>query len=64
MKDEKKSEVGLTLELIIGSYGGFYIKYKSHAEGYRICLGWIALTLYLYDMDSFLENVLKAIKKG
>ena len=41
----------MTLALTIGKYGGFYI-YCDYTL--RICLGWIALTFILRDLDEIL----------
>lgn len=44
----------MSLVINIGKYGGFYIHW-----GYtkRICLGWIALTVYPFDIDKKLKGV-------
>lgn len=40
---------GVSLSVVVGPYGGFYLRLSSHAIG--ICLGWLAITLYRFDME-------------
>jgi hypothetical protein len=49
---EKKNK-GLTIMLVFGSYGGFYINFK---DCIRICFGWVAFTVYYFDMENILEK--------
>ena len=37
---------GLTFTVCFGSYGGFYF------NRWRVCLGWVAFTVYAYDLES------------
>jgi len=53
------SKKGLSIMLVFGSYGGFYITAKSHL---RICLGWAALTIYPFDLENALENLMNKNK--
>ena len=47
---------GLSITLVIGTYGGFYCRFGSHA--WRICLGWIALTVYpRNDIEEFMASL-------
>lgn len=38
----------MTFAISIGKYGGFY---WSRAYTTRLCLGWVAFTLYPFDFD-------------
>ena len=52
---------GLSVTIIIGKYGGFYI-FTSETT-FRICLGFIAFTVYAYDLDKKMSDVMnKQIK--
>jgi len=51
---------GLTLTLAFGKYGGFYA--YAHSTNWRLCLGWVALTIYFVDLEQFI-SYLKA-KEG
>lgn len=47
---------GITITLTIGKlYGGFYTRFTSIS--WRICLGWIALTIYFCDLEKALEDI-------
>lgn len=46
----------MSILIAIGKYGGFYL-YKGN-DSYRICLGWIAFTLFTYDVEKAIENTL------
>ena len=45
------------LMISIGKYGGFYFVYHSFAP--RLCLGWIAFTLFKTDGDRIIEMAIK-----
>ncbi len=47
-----------SLILSIGSYGGFYI--RRH-KTFRICLGWVALTVIPFDIDAVFHAGLAAL---
>jgi hypothetical protein len=49
----------MTFALSIGKYGGFYF---HHEYTTRLCLGWVALTFYPFDMDDLHSRHLDAIK--
>jgi hypothetical protein len=40
---------GMTLIISVGRWGGFY------CHSHRLCLGWIAFTLYSFDIDDILQ---------
>jgi hypothetical protein len=46
---------GLSFTIIIGKYGGFYTLFTRQA--WRICLGWVAFTLYFCDLEAFIQYI-------
>lgn len=49
---------GLSLTLVFGKYGGFYVRFGSHA--WRVCLGWVAFTIYpRTDIEEFIKILRK-----
>jgi hypothetical protein len=48
---------GTSITIVIGSYGGFYIQ-RSIYGSVRICLGWIAVIFYRFDIEAVLELLL------
>ncbi len=59
-----KKTNGLSFTLVFGTYGGFHILWQRKTTGsVRICLGWVALTMYLYDMENAISNLLKSKDK-
>lgn len=46
---------GLTILTAFGSYGGFNFS-KQKKWSYRICLGWMAITVILADVEKLLEK--------
>jgi len=44
---------GFSILLAIGKYGGFHMICRHSAL--RFCLGWIAITFYLYDYEEAIE---------
>jgi hypothetical protein len=48
-----KKNKGFSLMINVGQYGGFYFHY-----GYtkRICLGWIAFTIFPIDLDGVIRT--------
>lgn len=45
---------GFSITLCFGKYGGFYARFTSFS--WRICLGWVALTIYPEtDLEEFIE---------
>ena len=51
----------MTITLAIGKYGGFYAQFNS--QFWRICLGWIAITLYFSDLEDFITKLIKEKNK-
>lgn len=49
---------GRTLQFSTGRYGGFY---TNRGYGWRLCLGWFAITYWAADIDDILEAGLKAM---
>ena len=49
-----KKNKGASLTLVIGAYGGFHLRYNKGSMG--ICLGWIALTFYPYDLENAMSK--------
>ena len=49
---------GISLTIVIGSYGGFYFKFSKYS--WRACFGWLAITLYLRtDIENFITLLIK-----
>lgn len=46
----------MSISISIGRYGGFYV-FSGFTK--RICLGWIALTFYPFDIDGLIRNARK-----
>ena len=46
---------GLSISLCVGKYGGFYSQFTPNF--FRVCLGWIALTLWFIDLESFITHL-------
>jgi len=44
----------VTIALSFGKYGGFYAHFSGAA--WRVCLGWMALTVLFMDLDNWLEE--------
>jgi len=43
----------MTICLSFGRYGGFYV-HRGHT--WRVCLGWVALTILWADIDDVLDE--------
>lgn len=43
----------MSLILSIGKYGGFYIYTK---QSFRVCIGWIAITILFEDIDLIITD--------
>ena len=56
-KKDIKNINGISLSICIGSWGGVYA-YKGEST-LRLCLGWMAITLYLYDLENVIAKILK-----
>jgi hypothetical protein len=48
---------GLSFTLCFGSYGGFHAKFN--AQFWRLCLGWVALTVYFCDLENYITYLRK-----
>lgn len=42
---------GLSIALIIGRNGGFHV--GRSVNQFRICLWWVELAIYFFDLDEF-----------
>ena len=51
---------GLSLTLVFGKYGGVY--FFSTSTSWRICLGWVALTIYFVDLEEFITSLKDKVK--
>ena len=50
----------MTIALAIGRWGGFYI----HCDyTFRVCLGWVSLTLIPRDLDELLIDLVERIEE-
>jgi uncharacterized protein (DUF433 family) len=43
----------------IGSWGGIYV-YRGAT--FRLCLGWVALTIWPFDIDYLISDLIEAVK--
>lgn len=62
MKDIKMD--GISFMLVIGRYGGFSIIKRKETGSLRICIGWIALAIYFYDVEVAVGKLVKETKNG
>jgi hypothetical protein len=52
-KHSKNNMNGLSFTLVFGSYAGFFVIVNK--EQFRICLGWVAFTIYFCDFEKFID---------
>lgn len=53
---------GFSITLVFGSYGGFHVRLSGTL--WRICLGWVALTIYFrHDMEYVFQSLLEQKKR-
>lgn len=57
----KKGIKGVSFTLVIGSYGGFHFVIKDWSI--RLCIGWIAFTIYSYDLEEAIDKLIKSKNK-
>lgn len=50
------------IQITWGEYAGFYT-YRSNLTIFRICLGWIAISIQKYDTDAVMQKLTKIAKK-
>lgn len=50
---------GLSFTLCFGTYGGFYTELSNIQL--RICLGFVAFTIYFFDLEDFINNLRRKI---
>lgn len=48
---------GFSLQINGGSYGGFHAKFDSLSC--RVCFGWLAITLFFFDVEPVFLAALK-----
>ena len=49
---------GFSITLVFGAYAGFYIRLQSYS--WRVCLGWVAFTVYpRTDIESYITHLRK-----
>lgn len=46
----------MTFAITIGKYGGFYVNFGKVSGMYRICLGWIAIDFYRFEIDEVMKT--------
>lgn len=46
---------GFSITLCFGRYAGFYA--HAHETNWRICLGWVALTIYFCDLEAYVQTL-------
>jgi hypothetical protein len=55
-------EKGFSLQINGGTtYGGFYARFKR--TSWRICLGWLAVSLFFFDVEPVLGRLAAAQRK-
>ena len=48
----------MTIMIGIGKSGGFYVSFSR--SSWRICLWWIAFTIFWFDLDLIIQDMAKA----
>ncbi len=48
---------GFSFQINGGKYGGFY--FRPSKTSIRLCLGWIALTIFFFDVEPTLHEVIE-----
>ena len=56
-----KSKKGISFLTVIGSYGGFHKTITKHS--WHICFGWIAFTIFFYDVENALAQTFQISDK-
>lgn len=52
---------GFSITLCFGKYAGFYTRFQDYS--WRICLGWVALTIYpRTDLEAFIDTLVMEVK--
>lgn len=46
----------MTFLITIGKFGGFYVSFRGEV---RLCLGWIAFTVFPFDLETRLLEILR-----
>lgn len=52
----KRLPRGFSFQINGGSYGGFYVNFTRLS--WRVCLGWAAITLFLFDIEPVIHIAL------
>lgn len=48
---------GFSIQLNFGSYGGFNVRLSEFSFG--VCLGWVALRIFFFDVEVVFEDLVK-----
>lgn len=59
-EEKSLSENGFSITLVFGPYGGFYVYTSKHS--WRLCLGWMALSILFYDVENSVTNHINELK--
>lgn len=41
-------------------YAGFYVRFRKLS--WRLCLGWLAFSVFFYDVEPAISNMVKSLK--
>ncbi len=61
--EKQRTERGGSLLLVVGRYGGFHFSRLPSTRGWHVCLGWIAFTIFPFDVEIAIDNILKKEKE-
>lgn len=54
----------MTFAITFGKYAGFWVNFGRKSGMYRICLGWISIDLFLFEIDEIMGHVAKYKKRA
>lgn len=57
-----KDDKGISFMMVIGSYGSFHFTLTKHSA--HLCLGWVAFTIFFYDVENALAKMLEPKTKS
>lgn len=55
---KKMKKDGLSIMLVFGRWGGIHVTFDEIQ--FRICFGFVALTILFFDAEVFINNVIEA----
>lgn len=55
-KGKYQNTTGISFLLVLGSWGGFH--YTQESSAVHLCLGFVAVTVFFYDVENTLYNIL------